>query len=36
MPFLVWVDTFQDFAQTQQNLAQSHDRTTVTFISSGV
>ena len=31
MSFLVWVYTSQDFAQTQQNFARSHDRVTVTF-----
>ena len=31
MSFLVWVYTSQDFAQTQENFARSHDRVTVTF-----
>ena len=31
MSFLVWVYKSQDFAQTQQNFARSHDRVTVTF-----
>ena len=31
MSFLVWVYTSQDFAQTQQNFARSHDRVIVTF-----
>ena len=35
MNFLVWVYTSQDFAQTQQNFARSHDRMTVTFRNSG-
>ena len=35
MTFLVWVYTSQDFAQTQQNFARSHDRETVTFRNSG-
>ena len=36
MTFLVWVYTFQDFAQTQQNFARSHDRETVTFKNSAI
>ena len=36
MTFIVWVYTSQDFAQTQQNFARSHDRVTVTFRNSGV
>ena len=36
MTFLVWVYTSQDFAQTQQNFARSHDRVTVTFRNSAV
>ena len=35
MSFLVWVYTFQDFAQTQQNCARSHNSVTVTFRNSG-
>ena len=31
MSFLVWEYTSQDFVQTQQNFARSHDRVTVTF-----
>ena len=34
--FLVWVHTSQDFAQTQQNVARSHDRLTVTFRNSAL
>ena len=36
MSFLVWVYTSQDFAQTQQNFARSHDRVTVTFRNSAL
>ena len=36
MSFLVWVYTSQDFAQTQQNFARSHDRETVTFRNSAL
>ena len=36
MSFLVWVYTSQDFAQTQENFARSHDRVTVTFRNSAV
>ena len=31
MTFLVWVYKSQDFTQTQQNIARSHDRETVTL-----
>ena len=31
MSFLVWVSTSQNIAQTQQNLARSHDRVIVAF-----
>ena len=34
--FLVWAYNSQDFAQTQENCARSHDRDTVTFRNSGV
>ena len=34
--FLVWICTSQDFAQTQQNFAPSHDGETVIFRNSAV
>ena len=34
MSFLIWVYIYQDFAQAEQNVAQSHNCMTVTFRSS--
>ena len=31
MSFLVWVYTYQDFAETQLNFVRSHDRVIVAF-----
>ena len=36
MTFLVWVNTSQNFAQTLQNVAPTHDGETVTFRNSAV
>ena len=36
MSFLVWVYKSQDFAQTEQNFARSHDHVTVTFRNSEI